>query len=334
MVLTVGAVAARLGVAPETVRSWERRYGLAPGGRSPGGHRRYTEVDCARLVLMQRLVSEGAMPAKAAATVLSTPAEEVANRVPALGRAGASEVVVDGAVAGGTVAGAAAVGAGSGPAGRRRAGGAGGRSLAMPGASAEARGLARAASRLDADAVMELLGNLLVERGAVATWDEVLRPVLVAVGERWERTGEGVDVEHLLSEVTTDALRAHRARQLRAVPGRCVLLACAPEDEHVLPLHVAAVALAERRVPVRLLGPRVPPSALASATRRLRASGVLVWKQRAEGPPADLGSLPQMRPRLVLAVGGPGWSADDVPPGARLVGSLASAVAVLQVAPR
>jgi MerR family transcriptional regulator, light-induced transcriptional regulator len=334
MVLTVGAVAARLGVAPETVRSWERRYGLAPGGRSPGGHRRYTEVDCARLVLMQRLVSEGAMPAKAAATVLSTPAEEVASRLPALGRAPAREAVAGEAVAGGAAAGAAGVGAGSGQAGQRRTGGAGGRTLAMPGASAEARGLARAASRLDADAVMDLLGNLLVERGAVATWDEVLRPVLVAVGARWERTGEGVDVEHLLSEATTDALRAHRARQLRPVPGRCVLLACAPEDEHVLPLHVAAVALAERRVPVRLLGPRVPPSALASATRRLRASGVLVWKQRAEGPPADLEGLPQMRPRLVLAVGGPGWSPDDVPTGARLVGSLGSAVAVLQVAPR
>src|SRR3954469_4842982 len=269
MVLTVGAVAARLGVAPETVRSWERRYGLAPGGRSPGGHRRYTEVDCARLVLMQRLVSEGAMPAKAAATVLSTPAEEVASRLPALGRAPAreavaGEAVAGEAVAGGTAAGAAGVGAGSGQAGQRRTGGAGGRTLAMPGASAEARGLARAASRLDADAVMDLLGNLLVERGAVATWDEVLRPVLVAVGERWERTGEGVEVEHLLSEATTDALRAHRARQLRPVPGRCVLLACAPEDEHVLPLHVAAVALAERRVPVRLLGPRVPASALAS----------------------------------------------------------------------
>ncbi len=182
--------------------------------------------------------------------------------------------------------------------------------------------------------MLDLLGNLLVERGAVATWDEVLRPVLVAVGERWERTGEGVDVEHLLSEATTDALRAHRARQLRAVPGRCVLLACAPEDEHVLPLHIAAVALAERRVPVRLLGPRVPASALASATRRLRASGVLVWKQRAEGPPVDLAGLPQMRPRLVLVVGGPGWSPEDVPPGARRVGSLGSAVAVLQVAPR
>jgi hypothetical protein len=320
MVLTVGAVAARLGVAPETVRSWERRYGLAPGGRSPGGARRYTEVDCARLVLMQQLVAEGAMPAQAAATVLSTPSGEV----PVSARGAAREGVER----------TAAAGAGPRPAAQRRSGGAGGRSLAVPGASAEARGLARAVSRLDADAVMDLLGNLLVERGVVATWDEVLRPVLVALGERWERTGEGVEVEHLLCEATTDALRAHRARQLRAVPGRCVLLACAPDDEHVLPLRVAAVALAERRVPVRLLGPRVPASALASATRRLRASGVLVWKQQAEGAPVDLAGLPQMRPRLVLAVGGPGWPPDDVPPGARLVGSLASAVAVLQVAPR
>jgi MerR family transcriptional regulator, light-induced transcriptional regulator len=328
VVLTVGAVAARLGVAPETVRSWERRYGLAPGGRSPGGHRRYTEVDWARLELMQRLVAEGAMPAQAAATVLSTPVEEVSLRVPASSRAAAREAV-EGKQAGR----AAATGAGPAAA-QRRPGGAGGRSLAVPGASAEARGLARAVSRLDADAVTDLLGNLLVERGVVATWDEVLRPVLVAVGERWERTGEGVEAEHLLCEATTDALRAHRARQLRPVPGRCVLLACAPEDEHVLPLHVAAVALAERRVPVRLLGPRVPASALASATRRLRASGVLVWRQRAEGTPVDLAGLPHMRPRLVLAVGGPGWSADDVPPGARFVRSLAGAVAVLQAAPR
>ena len=159
------------------------------------------------------------------------------------------------------------VGAGAGQDRRGGAGGAassrrapGGRSLAVPGASPEVRGLARAASRLDAEALVDLLTNLLVERGAVATWDDVLRPVLVAAGLRWQRTGEGVDVEHVLSEATTEALRAHRARLLRPVPGRPVLLACAPEDAHVLPLHVAAVALAERRVPVRLLGPGVPPT--------------------------------------------------------------------------
>jgi hypothetical protein len=316
--LTVGAVAARLGVAPETVRSWERRYGLAPGGRSPGGHRRYTSTDCARLALMQRLVAEGAMPARAAAQALATPAGELA---------------VPRALPAPTPAGAAGPRdrAGSGP---WRSGGPGGRSLAVPGASPEVRGLARAASRLDAEQVADLLGNLLVERGAVATWDDVLRPVLVAAGERWARTGEGVDVEHVLSEAATDALRAHRGRQLRPVPGRCVLLACAPDDAHVLPLHTLAVALAERRVPVRTLGPRVPATALASATRRLGASAVFVWRQLADGPTADLDTLPSTRPRLAVVVGGPGWAPADVPPRARLAPGLGAAVAMLQAAPR
>ncbi|MFD0431772.1 MerR family DNA-binding transcriptional regulator [Streptomyces zhihengii] len=35
--LTTGEVARRLGVAPTTVRSWDRRYGLGPAGRVGGG---------------------------------------------------------------------------------------------------------------------------------------------------------------------------------------------------------------------------------------------------------------------------------------------------------
>ena len=313
--LTVGMVAARLGVAPETVRSWERRYGLAPGGRSPGGHRRYTETDCGRLVLMQRLVGEGATPARAAAQVLATPVGAIEVSAGSWAREPARTV-------------AAAPGV------RRRPGGPGGRSLAVPGASPEGRGLARAASRLDAEALVDLLTNLLVERGAVATWDDVLCPVLVAAGLRWQRTGEGVEVEHVLSEATMEALRAHRARLLRPVPGRPVLLACAPEDAHVLPLHVAAVALGERRVPVRLLGPGVPPNALASAARRTGASAVFVWRQRVEGPAADLAGLPRSRPPVLAVVGGPGWRPGETPPGARLAGDLRTAVALLQTAPR
>ena len=118
------------------------------------------------------------------------------------------------------------------------------------------------------------------------------------------------------------------------MPGRPVLLACAPEDAHVLPLHVAAVALAERRVPVRLLGPRVPADALASAARRTGASAVFVWRQRVEGPAADLAGLPRSRPPVLAVVGGPGWRPGETPPGARLAADLRTAVALLQAAPR
>src|ERR1700710_432633 len=65
-VYTASAVAARLGVAVETLRTWDRRYGLGPGTRGPGGRRRYGEDDLARLLVMRRLVAAG-MPTSEAA---------------------------------------------------------------------------------------------------------------------------------------------------------------------------------------------------------------------------------------------------------------------------
>src|SRR5690348_7457435 len=46
----VAHVAARVGVSISTLRSWERRYGLGPSGRTEGGHRRYTTDDIAAML--------------------------------------------------------------------------------------------------------------------------------------------------------------------------------------------------------------------------------------------------------------------------------------------
>jgi DNA-binding transcriptional MerR regulator len=54
--LTIGAVADQTGVAPATLRSWERRYGFPVAVRVPSGHRRYTSdhVDEVLAVLHDR----------------------------------------------------------------------------------------------------------------------------------------------------------------------------------------------------------------------------------------------------------------------------------------
>jgi MerR family transcriptional regulator, light-induced transcriptional regulator len=65
-VWSAGAVARRLGIAPTTLRSWHRRYGLGPLATRPGVHRRYTEHDVAVLKMMARLVAQGVVPATAA----------------------------------------------------------------------------------------------------------------------------------------------------------------------------------------------------------------------------------------------------------------------------
>lgn len=297
--LSVGEAAARLGVAPETLRSYGRRYGLLPSARTPGGHRRYSEDDMARLTRMLRLVAEGAAPADAAQRV----------------RPGSTRPRTSNSSST------------TSPTARRRPGGPGGRVLATPGASPEARGIARAASRLDSDAVTDAVDRLLAEHGAAHTWQEALLPVFHAVGRRWARTGEGVDVEHLLSQAVIEAFNRHRAAQPKPRIGAPVLLAGYSEEQHVLTLHVLAAALAELGVPVRMLGARVPLLAMDSASRRVRAAALFVWRQLPPRP-GDPVELPH-QPKLRVVVGGPGWEGVALEPRVEVAHTLPEAIDAL-----
>jgi DNA-binding transcriptional MerR regulator len=64
--LTVAAVARRIGVAPATLRTWDRRYDLGPSEHVEGEHRRYCPTDLAKLMTMRRLIVAGVAPADAA----------------------------------------------------------------------------------------------------------------------------------------------------------------------------------------------------------------------------------------------------------------------------
>ena len=69
--MTVAAVARRLGIAPGTLRTWDRRYGLGPSDHFVGEHRKYSKSDLARLVYMHKLVVSGVAPADAAHLAVS-----------------------------------------------------------------------------------------------------------------------------------------------------------------------------------------------------------------------------------------------------------------------
>jgi DNA-binding transcriptional MerR regulator len=55
----VGAVARLIGVSPELIRAWERRYGVVQPLRTPGGTRRYSAADIERLRLVKAAVDAG-----------------------------------------------------------------------------------------------------------------------------------------------------------------------------------------------------------------------------------------------------------------------------------
>jgi hypothetical protein len=197
------------------------------------------------------------------------------------------------------------------------------------GRAAAVRGLARAAMALDRPAMAGTVRAALRRDGVVRAWDGLIAPVLVGIGRKHEATGDCVEAEHLLSTVLLGCL-AETAPPLRPRNARPVLLACAPEEQHSLPVHALAAALAEAGVDALVLGARVPPPALAAAIRRTGPNAVFVWSQTAEtGDPAWLAALPASRPPYRLAVGGPGWERDRLPAHAAPVAALQDAVTEL-----
>jgi DNA-binding transcriptional MerR regulator len=306
--LPVAAVARRLGIAPATLRTWDRRYGLGPSGHTTGRHRRYAPADVARLELMQQALLRGATPAEAAEFALRaspdlTPPAAAAPPAPQGGHGAAADEPV-----GTTVR-------------------AGGRVLRLPGGCRRARGLGRAALAMDATAAQQLITDAITELGVVAVWDTIVRPVLSAVASRWEHAGECVEVEHLLHECTLAALIG--ATPLVTAPRnpRPVLLCCVPEERHSLPLYVLRAALAIRGIGTQLLGAALPMDALAAAVRRTAPAAVALWAHLPRYAwAAVFDHIPKTRQPVRLFACGPGWLATDLPTRVERLDDLPTAV--------
>lgn len=289
--LTVSAAARRLGVAPATLRTWERRYGLGPSDRAQGHRRRYSPADLSKLDLMQRLVHSGVSPADAARVACGGAQPAEANGM--LERAEAAELDHQD-------------------------------DLQLP--TDLSRGLARATLALDATGCQRIILGQLQTSGAVTTWNNLLRPVLVSLGRRWQQTARGIEHEHLLVDASTAAFNIYISQQLQTPRPRPVLLAAAPDEMHTLPLVATAAALAEQQIEARFLGPRVPYSALASAVQRVGPAAVLLWAQTSEsGDPTGLAALPQLRPAVKVLLAGPGWPA-QIPQGTERIDCIVDAV--------
>ena len=65
--LNIAALTRRTGVPPDTIRKWEQRYAVLRPERTPGGQRRYSELDVARVEWLKARLDEGYRIGEAAA---------------------------------------------------------------------------------------------------------------------------------------------------------------------------------------------------------------------------------------------------------------------------
>jgi len=260
--LTVAAVARRIGVAPATLRTWDRRYGLGPSSHEAGEHRRYCPSDLAQLTLMRRLIVSGVSPADAAVRAKAHSGSVSVDHV--IQTFEVREDVVD--------------------------------------------SLHRAAKSLDKNFVETLLRKDIADNGVIATWTEVIVPLLFLVGDEWAATGTGIEVEHMLSESIKRLLREGVSEIKEPLNTQPVLLASVGEELHCLALHALAAALAEKGIETFFLGARTPLEAISGMVKRAAPPAVFLWAQLEQNSdPKFFNELPLVRPAPRVIVGGPGW---------------------------
>lgn len=279
--LTVAAVARRLGVAPATLRTWDRRYGLGPSTHEAGEHRRYCPEDLSKLMLMRRLISAGVAPSDAA---------EQAKK--AKGAIKLEKIVREFEVREDVVA-----------------------------------GINKALQAFDITFVEEILRNELALHGVIEAWHEIIVPTLISIGEAWESSGQGIEIEHAFTESLKKVLRERSISSSSKLPinSNPVLIAAVADEQHSLPLHALDALLCEMGIKTHFLGARTPFEAVATTITRLAPPAVFLWALLPENAdPTFYRELPAIRPAPRIVLGGPGWSAEECS-DATLVMGLANA---------
>jgi DNA-binding transcriptional MerR regulator len=263
--LTVAAVARRLGVAPATLRTWDRRYGLGPSEHSAGSHRRYTGDDVARLLVMRRLTLEGVAPVEAARAARDAD--------PALvGDAGAGIVPLPS------------------------------ESDGVPEVATPAL-LVDAALRHDEVACRRLLASAVTD--VAAWWTGLVEPTRGSLATRTVLARAGEDAEAVLDAAVLAVLRDRPvpAEVLAAVGQRVVLLIAPPGQTRPLALHALAAALTDRGVDARVLAGPVDRHRVLELTVMVRPVAVAVVGERTGPDLSIVGELHEAEPGLPVFVG-------------------------------
>jgi DNA-binding transcriptional MerR regulator len=264
--LTVAAVARRLGVAPATLRTWDRRYGLGPSTHEAGEHRKYCPEDLAKLMMMRRLISAGVTPADAADKAKKSK-----------GSVKLENIVREFEVREDVVA-----------------------------------AINKALQAFDIDFVEEALRSEFDEHGVEITWHEIIVPSLIEIGEAWQASGEGVEIEHAFTELLKKILRERSMPIDNPVNGHPVVIAAVGEEAHSLPLHALEALLSEMNIKTHFLGARTPFEAISATVTRLAPPAVFLWALFPQNANPDFyRNLPAIRPAPRIVLGGPGWDSSE-----------------------
>ena len=275
--LSIGALSRASRIPVETLRTWERRYGLPMPVRRPSGHRRYPAASVDHLRHVARLLALGHRAGEILGLSLRELDALLSRSEPRVTR----------------------------PAEDSEASAFGGEPLER---SLEAA--LRAAVDLDRESLVRELRANWIRLGPLRFLEEFAGPLMVAIGKAWEDKTLEIRHEHFASACLSDFLREVREPFDHQARGPRVAAAMFPGDEHEGGLLIACVLMAYRGHRVVYLGPNTPVEQIAAATTsgNIEIVAVSVSPVRSRRRASeDIGRLRELLPRGVQVwVGGAG----------------------------
>jgi DNA-binding transcriptional MerR regulator/methylmalonyl-CoA mutase cobalamin-binding subunit len=253
VVFRIRHAAKMAGISPGLLRAWERRYRLVQPKRTESGYRVYSPDDVELLSAAARLVSAGhsiSEVARLAPAAIRLEADRVMD-VPAAPPAPASEPrrpTIDPAVA----------------------------------------GALRAIRAFDRGHFEEALLPVLGALAPAAACEEVLMPLLRAIGDEWERGTLSIAAEHFGSALVRAKILHYLQFLAQPADRRRLVCACPEEERHEGGLLAFAVHAAAAGWHIVYLGASTPLGEALETAVRLEADAVAL---SLTGDSVDLGAL-------------------------------------------
>jgi MerR family transcriptional regulator, light-induced transcriptional regulator len=296
--LSIGALARAIGIPVETLRTWERRYGVPTAERTESGHRRYSMDTLQKLRLVRAAIQAG----HRASLVV-----------------GASEAELRGLLD--------QSGVGAAPAQVERLDMDSDHGPLADNDDQHAASVARCIElmrRFDGRGLDRELTSGLAALGALRFMERRIAPLLWNVGERWSTGDLGVRHEHFASERIQEFLARQWQPLSDAATGPVCVCATPAGEQHTLGLQMAAYTLALNNVRVVYLGANLPTQELANAVQQhaarlaLMSAAAGTQSEPLHAECVELRAL--LGPEVTIVVGGGGFV--TAPPSITTLNSL------------
>jgi len=284
--LSIGALSRATGIAVETLRTWESRYGFPVPERKPSGHRVYPVSAVPRLRRVAQALAHGHRAGQVVAA-----SDDALDRL--LETSTAPQPANDSATFG------------------------------LPPVE-ELPGQLKLIKAYDGERLSRSFLSDWARMGPVEFLEANIAPLVRAVGEAWKQGDLEIRHEHFFSERLGDLLRSLRMPRAERGTGPTVVFATLPGEEHGLGLQMAALVLATAGCRILYLGTEVPIPQIASLARDLSARAVAISVSSSSKGASAAAALRRLREalprRTLLITGGEGAPASRA--GIDSIGSL------------